>query len=513
MSRWFKAATELVLIRNSAELLVKLIEVTRKELALDSVYVLKASQDGRFFECCQNEKKLTWSVFDFNHPFSHVIRSDSSMTLQHSELLYWQENSEFNQLIGTIDILEKVTIIPMFAENKQLQTILVLHSGIDQMGSIETHQEFINTLSVCANHFQLLHEIEMKKCSSKQLFQSLVEVEEGNKKNHMANGLANTLIGNSDVMKKLRQQVVSAAASHLSVMIQGDTGTGKELVSRAVHDLSTHSKAEFVAINCAAIPEHLLESELFGYIKGAFSGADKDKKGLLADANGGTLFLDEIGDMPIALQAKLLRVLESQKYRPLGAEKELSSNFRLVVATHVNLKEHVSNGKFRKDLYYRIYQYPIILPKLSDRIEDVELLSRYFINNYNTEHKYTVRGLHHKALDYLMSYQFPGNVRELKHLIEYGCTQTEDGEQVIFSHIIDRLDKNLGSQGIAVLEIGIGSKIISDLKGAVKEYETNIITSRLREFDGDRAKTAESLGIPKRTLADKCLKLEIVIND
>ena len=236
MSRWFKAATELVLIRNSAELLVKLIEVTRKELALDSVYVLKASQDGRFFECCQNEKKLTWSVFDFNHPFSHVIRSDSSMTLQNNELLYWQENSEFNQLIGTIDILEKVTIIPMFAENKQLQTILVLHSGIDQMGSIETHQEFINTLSVCANHFQLLHEIEMKKCSSKQLFQSLVEVEEGNKKNHMANGLANTLIGNSDVMKKLRQQVVSAAASHLSVMIQGDTGTGKELVSRAVHD-------------------------------------------------------------------------------------------------------------------------------------------------------------------------------------------------------------------------------------------------------------------------------------
>ena len=233
----------------------------------------------------------------------------------------------------------------------------------------------------------------------------------------------------------------------------------------------------------------------------------------MADANGGTLFLDEIGDMPIALQAKLLRVLESQKYRPLGAEKELSSNFRLVVATHVNLKEHVSNGKFRKDLYYRIYQYPIILPKLSDRIEDVELLSRYFINNYNTEHKYTVRGLHHKALDYLMSYQFPGNVRELKHLIEYGCTQTEDGEQVIFSHIIDRLDKNLGSEGIAVLEIGIGSKIISDLKGAVKEYETNIITSRLREFDGDRAKTAESLGIPKRTLADKCLKLEIVIND
>lgn len=513
MNSWLKTAMDLVLMRSSADLLSKLTEALHRELNLSGVYVLTSTEDGRFFEYAKNEQNLMWLVSDFDNPFAHVIHSGHSMILKNSDLLYWQSNNDFNTLIGHKESLGQVVIMPMLVKGKQLQAILVLQSENDALSEIERNEDFLYVLSVSANHLELLHEIERKKRSSHQLFQTLIEVKEDNKKNHIVDELTGVLIGKSNVMKRLREQVVIAASSHLSVMIQGETGTGKELVSRAVHDLSAHKKAEFVAINCAAIPEHLLESELFGYVKGAFSGADRDKKGLLADANGGTLFLDEIGDMPIALQAKLLRVLESQKYRPVGAEKEQTSKFRLVSATHLNLKEQVLKNKFRKDLYYRLYQYPITLPSLKNRKTDIEQLSEFFIKKYNEEHQYNVRGLHYKALDYLMSYDFPGNVRELKHLIEYGCAQTKDDEQIKISALLPRLEVSINDLPVNAFNDSHEVSQISDLKVAVREYETIIIKSRLREFDGDRAKTAESLGIPKRTLADKCLKLEIVVND
>jgi sigma-54-specific transcriptional regulator len=168
-------------------------------------------------------------------------------------------------------------------------------------------------------------------------------------------------------MQQVRKQVVTAAQSDLTVCIQGETGTGKELAAQAVHALSSRSSKPFIAINCAAIPENLLESELFGYERGAFSGAEHSKRGLLAEANGGTLFLDEIGDMPLQLQAKLLRVLETRKFRPVGGKKEVSSDFRLVAATHVRLREHVENRAFRSDLYYRLNQFPLPLPPLETK--------------------------------------------------------------------------------------------------------------------------------------------------
>lgn len=516
MNNWLKSASELVVIRSSAQLLSKFTQLLDTELGCRGVYLLTPSADGRFVECGMSDsRQLNWSVSDFDNPFAHVIHSGKAMALQNSELLYWLSNDGFSDLIGCTDDSVKVVILPMLSKDGQLQAILVLKMDSYSNHDMDSDENFLDLLSVCANHLQLINEMEAKKRKSQLLSQSLIEVEQGKIKNHLLDGLANVLIGQSEVMKSLREQVAIAASSRLSVMIQGETGTGKELVSRAVHDLSSRSKASFVAINCAAIPEHLLESELFGYVKGAFSGADKSKKGLLADADGGTLFLDEIGDMPLALQAKLLRVLESHKYRPVGSEKELDSNFRLVIATHLNLKEQVLNNKFRKDLYYRLYQYPITLPRLKDRTSDIERLSAYFVEQYNAKHKCSVRGLHYKALDCLLDYDFPGNVRELKHLIEYGGAQTQDGEQIELAHIQMKLDNDIGSfaetepKNRAVVELSG----IRDLKVAVREYESNIIASRLREFDGDRGRTAESLGIPKRTLADKCLKLEISIND
>jgi sigma-54-specific transcriptional regulator len=208
-------------------------------------------------------------------------------------------------------------------------------------------------------------------------------------------------------------------------MIQGETGTGKELVAQAVHDFSSRADQPFIAINCAAIPENLLESELFGYRKGAFSGAETDKQGLITQADGGTLFLDEIGDMPLVLQAKLLRVLETRMFRPVGGKEELSSDFRLVSATHMSLLEQVRKKTFRQDLYYRLFQYPIRVPALTERTEDIELLGQHFVRLFNQAHGTDIRGIHYRAIDSLKRHGFPGNVRELKHLVEFGCAQTQ----------------------------------------------------------------------------------------
>lgn len=511
MNRWLKASTEFVLTRNSTDLLTKFIQLVREELNLEKVYLLNVMEDGRFFYCYKNDQKITWLVSDFNHPFSHVIHSSSSMVLKNNEILYWLSDKGFNTLVEPLDQLDNVAIVPLIVEGGPLQAILFLQGKEDTIKFVND-ESFLQFISICANHFDLLNDVETRKRNSHQLIQTIDDAKQDKKKDNITAELSNILIGHSNEMNKLREQVVKAASTNLSVMVQGETGTGKELVSRAVHDLSECRNAEFVAINCAAIPENLLESELFGYVKGAFSGADGNKKGLLADADGGTLFLDEIGDMPLGLQAKLLRVLESQKYRPIGAKKELSSNFRLVVATHVNLKEKVLKNEFRKDLYYRIYQYPILLPPLSNRKSDIKKLSEHFINEYNGNHNSTVRGLDYKALDRLLEYSFPGNVRELKHLIQYGCAQTPGDKQIETSSLLPRLSNIDDENIISSVSLSRNDFYVDDLKSAIRDFEVNIISSRLKEFEGDRAKTAESLRIPKRTLADKCLKLEIAFD-
>lgn len=515
VNRWIKVAAECISSRGSIDFLDALTKRLKKELGINSVYSLRISEDGRSLEYNKNGQNLTWSVSDFSHPFAHVIQSGTTMLLQSREIFYWLSDSTFKDLVTPISDSDSLAIVPMYTADNYLKVLLIFQGSHESIAAIENDKNFFYSLMICSNQLQLLHDIENRKQKSNQLFQSLTDAEASYKKHHIAEELASILIGSSNEMKKLREQIVNAASSHLSVMVQGETGTGKELVSRAVHDLSSRSKNPFVAINCAAIPESLLESELFGYAKGAFSGAEKDKKGLLGEANGGTLFLDEIGDMPMELQSKLLRVLETKAYRPVGGKMEILSDFRLVAATHVNLKEKIANNTFRKDLYYRIFQYPILLPALVNRKSDIEQLCKYFIKQYNLEQKKTIRGLHYLALDQLIEYSFPGNVRELKHLIEFGCSQTNNDDEIGQMQIVSRLDSGLTHA--STLENNTTrqtqNRYVNDLKVAMKNYEISIIAARLKEFKGDRLKTAESLGIPKRTLADKCLKLEIVVNE
>lgn len=230
------------------------------------------------------------------------------------------------------------------------------------------------------------------------------------------------IITRSISMENLLREVQRVAQSEVSVYIHGESGTGKELIAQALHKASHRSDKEFVAVNCGAIPEELLESELFGHCKGAFSGATSDRKGLFETADGGSLFLDEIGDMPSSFQVKLLRALQEGEIRPVGASKTISVDVRVISASHRDLQQLASDDLFRMDLYYRLNVITLSLPRLAERAEDIPLLANYFIANINTKATSVAKGLSTEAMELLIGSEWPGNVRQLKNVIEHVCT-------------------------------------------------------------------------------------------
>jgi two-component system, NtrC family, response regulator GlrR len=227
-----------------------------------------------------------------------------------------------------------------------------------------------------------------------------------------------TIISSSQQMQSLLAQAKLVAASDASVLIQGESGTGKELFAKAIHQASLRCKRPFVAINCAALPEALLESELFGHSKGAFSGALRDHQGLIQTANGGTLFLDEIGDMPLAIQAKLLRALQERVIRPVGSTNHVAIDVRVICATHKNLIEEMQKNQFREDLYYRINVVNLEIPSLAARREDITLLANYFLANLSKKYHKKINGFAPEALEIMLAAPWPGNVRQLQNIIE-----------------------------------------------------------------------------------------------
>ncbi len=232
------------------------------------------------------------------------------------------------------------------------------------------------------------------------------------------------IVARSKKMHQVLQTVARIAQMDSTVHIHGESGTGKELIARAIHLASPRKDKSFVAINCAALPESLLESELFGHEKGAFTGAIKSSKGLFSRAHEGTVFLDEIGDMPLSLQVKLLRVLQERQFYPVGSGQPLSVDVRVIVATNKNLEELVKQDLFREDLFYRIHVIPIELPTLRERQEDIPLLADHFLKKFSTQMNKTIKGLAPAALQRLMLYEWPGNVRELENTIEYAVAMT-----------------------------------------------------------------------------------------
>jgi transcriptional regulator with GAF, ATPase, and Fis domain len=307
------------------------------------------------------------------------------------------------------------------------------------------------------------------------------------------------IIGDAPAMKALYAQLDRVIDTRATVCIEGETGTGKELIASAVHHQSQRRDKMFVAQNCAALPENLLESELFGHKRGAFTSADSDKKGLFEIADGGTLFLDEVGEMPLTLQSKLLRVLQEGTIRAVGATSEKQVDVRIICATNRDLANEVEKGRFRQDLYYRLMVFPIKLPPLRERREDVPALAAHFLKRYAEEYRVEIPGFTQDALDALSSYNWPGNIRELENEVQRLVIQAEPGHWLEITDLSPRLRKIEGTVTRIAPQKGT-------LKEMMDQVERWLITEALRDHGGNKTKTAVTLGITREGLHKKLAK-------
>ncbi|MCX6111437.1 MAG: sigma-54 dependent transcriptional regulator [Proteobacteria bacterium] len=313
-----------------------------------------------------------------------------------------------------------------------------------------------------------------------------------------------TLLGHSQAMLDIHKVIEQVAATRGTVLITGESGTGKEVVARTIHRMSAQAANKFVAINCGALPENLLESELFGHKKGAFTGAIADKAGLFAVANEGTLFLDEIGDMPKNLQVKLLRALQEREITPVGDTKPIKVNLRVVAATNRDLAADIAQNTFRQDLFYRLNVVELKMPPLRERPDDIAMLARHFIEKYTKELGKPMRPLSNEACRTLVRYSWPGNVRELENIIE---------RAIILSKSPDRIDVEdlpASLHQMPLLSAAPSTSIPVKLDEAVRQFSRDHILNLLTTVDGDKKEAAKALGMSLSSLYRKLEELEIV---
>jgi Nif-specific regulatory protein len=309
------------------------------------------------------------------------------------------------------------------------------------------------------------------------------------------------IIGTAGPMKQVYEQIVQVAHTNTTVLIRGESGTGKELIAHALHYNSPRSKGPFVKVSCAALPDSLIESELFGYEKGAFTGAHGRKKGRFELAEEGTLFLDEIGDINPTTQVKLLRVLQEKEFERIGGTETLRANVRLITATNKDLERAIADGQFREDLYYRLNVFTIFVPPLRERKSDLLLLADHFLQKYAKEHRRDIRRISTPAIDMLTSYHWPGNVRELENVIERAVLIC-DGAVVHGHHLPPTLQTAQASGTFTRLSLG----------ESIAAYEKDLIQDALKTARGNRAKAARLLGTTERIFNYKVRKYAVDVD-
>jgi two-component system response regulator PilR (NtrC family) len=314
--------------------------------------------------------------------------------------------------------------------------------------------------------------------------------------------LLQRLVGRSEAMDKVRRTITKLARSQAPVMITGESGTGKELAARLIHDLGPRAEKPFVAVNCGAIPSELMESEFFGHVKGSFTGADADKEGLFQAANEGTLFLDEVADLPLAMQVKLLRVIQEKTVRPIGGREEIKIDVRILSATHKSLKPLVEEGGFRNDLYYRLNVIELHMPSLRERRGDIRLLAEHFLNVIGEQWGEPSRKLSTEAMDTLQNHRFSGNVRELVNILQRAVTMCE-GEEITVD------DLNIDQSTLEDEEADFDPPQDRSLDDHMEDIEKRILEKALIEAKYNKTEAARQLGISFRSLRYKLKKYDI----
>jgi two-component system, NtrC family, response regulator PilR len=322
------------------------------------------------------------------------------------------------------------------------------------------------------------------------------------------------IVGASPAMEKLKQTIRTVASTQSTVLIYGESGTGKELVARAVHTCSPRAAEPFVSINCGAFPETLLESELFGYVKGAFTGANQNKRGLFEVADGGTIFLDEIGEMNLTMQVKLLRVLQERCVRPVGGSDEIAIDVRVIAATNRDLERQVAESTFREDLYYRLSVIPVTVPPLRERREDLPLLVSHFLKKYLPASRKSIVRVKPDSLSALANYDWPGNVRQLENTIERAVA-LETGEELHVELPVERARARAAAAGVGAdglsLSIAAGSVLPEgmDMEKYVAEIERSLLKSALQQSHGVQARAADVLKISYRSFRHLMKKYDL----
>lgn len=314
------------------------------------------------------------------------------------------------------------------------------------------------------------------------------------------------IISKNREMQRLFEMLELVSGNDTTVLLEGESGTGKELFARAIHSLSQRKKGPIITVNCGALPDTLLESELFGYKAGAFTDAKRDKPGRFAQAENGTLFLDEIGDISPMLQMRLLRVLQEKVYEPLGSTKSEKADVRIVAATNKNLEEMVQQGLFREDLYYRINIVTLFLPPLRERKEDIPLLVEHFLRRFNSLRGKEIKGLSAKAMNILMSYDFPGNIRELENIVEY-TTVVCKNHFVRKEHLPETLHQKIDLRKIPA------SEKFTEREPSLEAVEKDIIYKTLKKNNWSRKLTASQMGIHPTTLWRKMKRLNLEVSN
>lgn len=368
------------------------------------------------------------------------------------------------------EINQTVRIVTISAQDEISTAVKLLRNGVYDYieKNEETRNRLLNTLKHIKENQSLIYELETlrEEVKSKYDFHSIIK-------------------GNSQAMSNIFNLMQKAADTNITVSINGETGTGKELVAKAVHYNSNFKKKPLVSVNMAAIPRDLIESELFGHEKGAFTGAGARRIGKFEEANNGTLFLDEIAELDLNIQSKILRALQEKEIERIGGNQKIKLNFRLMIATHKDLAEEVRKGNFREDLYYRILGLPINLPALSERGKDILILAKFFIDSFCQENRQDRKGISNDARDKLLNYSWPGNVRELKAVVELSVVMANGNE-------IDADDITLSSTR------NTPEFLLKEMK--MKDYVKNIVKHYLEKYDNNVLSVAKKLDVGKSTI-------------